>query len=140
MLYFVFNEKSVCVFVAHDPAKDEWVCQIPVFPPYQNLSDYTSSQIVQMVADGLLTGYASGDNQAATNTNMRTSQQQKMASDAQKWTDRIRVLSTNMWTMNAQVAEKFCIPLHSSNDKLTQHDSISGDHHDNKIPRIFLVW
>ena len=35
MLYFVFNERAVSVLVAHDPLKDEWVCQIPIFPPYQ---------------------------------------------------------------------------------------------------------
>lgn len=36
MLYFVFNESLVAVFVAHDPEKDEWVCQIPIFPPFRN--------------------------------------------------------------------------------------------------------
>jgi 2-polyprenyl-6-methoxyphenol hydroxylase-like FAD-dependent oxidoreductase len=35
MLYFVFNEHTVSVFVAHDPSKDEWVCQIPIFPPFR---------------------------------------------------------------------------------------------------------
>lgn len=36
MLYFSFNEGLVSVFVAHDPEKDEWVCQIPIFPPFRN--------------------------------------------------------------------------------------------------------
>jgi 2-polyprenyl-6-methoxyphenol hydroxylase-like FAD-dependent oxidoreductase len=36
MLYFVFNETTVSVFVAHDPLKDEWVCQIPIFPPFRS--------------------------------------------------------------------------------------------------------
>ena len=36
MLYFAFNEALVAVFVAHDPEKDEWVCQIPIFPPFRN--------------------------------------------------------------------------------------------------------
>ena len=36
MLYFAFNEGLVSVFVAHDPVKDEWVCQIPIFPPFRN--------------------------------------------------------------------------------------------------------
>ena len=35
MLYFVFNENMVSVFVSHDIERDEWVCQIPFFPPYQ---------------------------------------------------------------------------------------------------------
>lgn len=38
MLYFVFNQAMVAVFVAHDPHKDEWVCQIPYFPPHQQPS------------------------------------------------------------------------------------------------------
>ena len=37
MLYFVFNEKTVSVFVVHDPDNDEWVCQIPIFPPFRSL-------------------------------------------------------------------------------------------------------
>ena len=36
MLYFAFNEGLVAVFVAHDPERDEWVCQIPIFPPFRN--------------------------------------------------------------------------------------------------------
>jgi 2-polyprenyl-6-methoxyphenol hydroxylase-like FAD-dependent oxidoreductase len=36
MLYFVYNEAMVGVFVAHDPQADEWVCQIPFFPPFQS--------------------------------------------------------------------------------------------------------
>ena len=40
MLYFVFNEQTMSVFVHHDPSRDEWVCQIPVFP-FQSLEDYS---------------------------------------------------------------------------------------------------
>ena len=36
MLYFAFNEGLVSVFVAHDTEKNEWVCQIPIFPPFRN--------------------------------------------------------------------------------------------------------
>lgn len=36
MLYFVFNQALVAVFVAHDTSNDEWVCQIPIFPPFRN--------------------------------------------------------------------------------------------------------
>lgn len=36
MLYFVFNQALVAVFVAHDTQNDEWVCQIPIFPPFRN--------------------------------------------------------------------------------------------------------
>jgi 2-polyprenyl-6-methoxyphenol hydroxylase-like FAD-dependent oxidoreductase len=36
MLYFTFNETAVAVFVAHNSQKDEWVCQLPIFPPFQH--------------------------------------------------------------------------------------------------------
>lgn len=26
----------VAVYVSHDPDKDEWICQIPYFPPFQS--------------------------------------------------------------------------------------------------------
>ena len=45
MLYFVFNEELVCVLVAHDPSKDEYVCQIPIFPPFQSLQDFPESKL-----------------------------------------------------------------------------------------------
>lgn len=38
MLYFVFHEAMIAVYVSHDPQKDEWVCQIPYFPPFQELN------------------------------------------------------------------------------------------------------
>eukprot|EP01035_Chromulina_nebulosa_P019032 gene19032-24852_t len=53
MLYFVFNETMVAVFVGHDPMKDEWVCQIPIFPPYQSLQDYSNEKLLSMISDGL---------------------------------------------------------------------------------------
>ncbi len=83
MLYFVFNERTVCVFVAHDPASDEWVCQIPMFPPFQSLDDYSHQALVQLIADGLGMDYE------------------------REGKDRIKVLSSNTWTMNAQVASSF---------------------------------
>lgn len=36
MLYFVFHPQLVAVFVSHSPLHDEWVCQIPFFPPFQS--------------------------------------------------------------------------------------------------------
>lgn len=29
-------QAMVAVFVAHDATTDEWVCQIPYFPPFQS--------------------------------------------------------------------------------------------------------
>lgn len=47
MLYFVSNPAMVAVFVSHDPMKDEWVCQIPYFPPFQQPS-VSSSMFVNL--------------------------------------------------------------------------------------------
>jgi 2-polyprenyl-6-methoxyphenol hydroxylase-like FAD-dependent oxidoreductase len=36
MLYFVFHNHSIAVLVAHNIQQDEYVCQIPYFPPFQD--------------------------------------------------------------------------------------------------------
>ncbi len=90
MLYFVFNERTVCVFVHHDPSQDEWVCQIPVFPPFQSLDDYSAGDLVKIVQQGLGLGASS------------QGRRQYTVQEAD-----IRVLSFNTWTMHAQVASSF---------------------------------
>ena len=90
MLYFVFNEQTISVFVHHDPSRDEWVCQIPVFPPFQSLEDYSEGDLVKLVRDGLSLGATAEDGGKL------------MVDEAD-----IRVLSYNTWTMHAQVASSF---------------------------------
>lgn len=75
MLYFVFNEKVVAVLVAHDIDRNEWVCQIPIFPPYQSAESFDESAIQRLLVAAM--GCPS---------------------------DSIRVLSTKSWTMSARVA------------------------------------
>lgn len=82
MIYFVFNEVAVSVFVAHDPLKDEWVCQIPVFPPYRTPDDFDTDTILQILRSGL-----------GMNENTQEAQ--------------IQILSVNSWVMNAEVAAQF---------------------------------
>jgi hypothetical protein len=86
MLYFVFNASTVAVFVAHDPERDEWVCQVPVFPPFRTLADYSDERVLTTLRRGL---------------GLSAAQQQALP---------ITVLTTNTWTMHAEVAEAFQSP------------------------------
>lgn len=82
MLYFVFNEEAVLVYVAHDIDKDEWVCQIPIFPPYQTLKDdYNENKIKDIISKTI--GITKESNLI------------------------IEIHNMNTWTMHAEVAEKF---------------------------------
>jgi len=100
MLYFVFNECAVSVFVAHDPAKDEWVCQIPIFPPFRTAQDFDSAAIMRLLCSGL--GLPSAEAQAAGTAGSND--------DTAK---NIKILSVNSWVMQAQVAQRFSDPTNS---------------------------
>jgi hypothetical protein len=84
MLYFSFNEHMVSVFVAHDPISDEWVCQIPIFPPFQSLKDYTKEKLNNLLSLSL-------------------GLQSLPCNDIPK----IEIMNINHWTMHSQVAETF---------------------------------
>lgn len=84
MLYFSFNEHMVSVFVAHDPKNDEWVCQIPIFPPFQALKDYTKEKMHNLLSLSL-------GLQSLATTDVPT----------------IEIMNINHWTMHSQVAESF---------------------------------
>eukprot|EP00596_Hydrurales_sp_CCMP1899_P000793 CAMPEP_0119044178 /NCGR_PEP_ID=MMETSP1177-20130426/29244_1 /TAXON_ID=2985 /ORGANISM="Ochromonas sp, Strain CCMP1899" /LENGTH=547 /DNA_ID=CAMNT_0007013807 /DNA_START=399 /DNA_END=2039 /DNA_ORIENTATION=- len=86
MLYFVFNESLIAVFVAHDPEKDEWVCQIPIFPPFKNPEDFDKATLQRLLRKGL----GLPEENKADNKGLE-----------------IDILTVNHWTMHAQVAEKF---------------------------------
>ena len=88
MLYFVFNEVMVAVFVAHDPVKDEWVCQIPVFPPFRCPEDYDRPTLMKLLRHGL--GFHTGYAPQSVPT--------------------IDIHTVNSWTMHAEVAERFQSP------------------------------
>ena len=53
MLHFIYNQKSIVVFVSHDVSEGEWVAQIPIFPPFSNTSDYTDDNIMELLYCGL---------------------------------------------------------------------------------------
>lgn len=86
MLYFVFNQKMIGVFVAHDPLRNEWVCQIPIFPPYQSIEDYCENDIKEIIIAGI------DSNPSSKNAYNQTD---------------IQILSVKTWTMNAEVSSKY---------------------------------
>lgn len=53
MLHFVYNSQLVGAFVCHDGRKGEWVLQIPFFPPYQTMDDFSLEKVRGMVWAGL---------------------------------------------------------------------------------------
>lgn len=94
MLYFVFNEEVVCVLVAHDLKRHEWVMQLPIFPPFQTLKDYNEDRLVSIIQASLSKGYI------VSNSIYDGSKKEVTKSD-------IEVLSYNTWTMHSEVANSF---------------------------------
>ena len=80
MLYFVFNETAVCVFVAHDPAAHEWVAQIPIFPPFQSQSDFEQGNVAETLIRKCM---------------------------GLKADEEVNILSIRTWRMHAEVAQRF---------------------------------
>jgi 2-polyprenyl-6-methoxyphenol hydroxylase-like FAD-dependent oxidoreductase len=85
MLYFTFNEYNVSIFVSHDPIHHEWVAQIPIFPPYQTLEEFSSQDIQDMLRKGM-----------------------GVDKDIP-----LHVHSVRTWTMQAQVAETYSNTFHN---------------------------
>ncbi len=54
MLYFVFNHKTIAVFIAHDIEEGDWVVQIPYFPPQQQPSDFDEEKCLAILKNALL--------------------------------------------------------------------------------------
>jgi len=103
MLHFVMNDALVAIFVSHDPNKDEWVAQIPIFPPFQKLEDFDSKTAAHLLQSGI------GEQIGAVGVS----------------SDKLQILSINAWTMHAEVAEKFSI---ISSD--TDNNSNTGNKND----------
>lgn len=83
MLYFVFNERAVAVFIAHDIKSGEWVVQIPYFPPHQSPPDFTEGVCLKLIQDALT-------NETAVKDQLN-----------------IEIKSIKPWTMSGLVAERF---------------------------------
>lgn len=77
MLYFIYNASAVCVLVAHDLKKGEFACQIPIFEPLQDPSDFTEERM-KLILQSL-----------------------------SKITIDLHINSIKCWSLNAAVAESF---------------------------------
>eukprot|EP00903_Cladosiphon_okamuranus_P019518 g17949.t1 len=80
MLYFVYNEETICVLVAHNVQKGEWACQVPFFPPHQTAEFFTPERSVAIIRAALGPGCSRLD---------------------------IDIRSVRPWTMNALVADSY---------------------------------
>jgi len=84
MLHFVYNSQLVGAFVCHDGRKGEWVLQVPFFPPYQTMDDFSIDKVRDMIWAGL--GVV--DSHAAKECDFD-------------------VLSIRPWTMSSLVAQRY---------------------------------
>ncbi|CBJ25915.1 Monooxygenase [Ectocarpus siliculosus] len=80
MLYFVYNEETICVLVAHNVRKGEWACQVPFFPPHQTAEFFTRERSLSIIREALGPGGGVLD---------------------------IEICSVRPWTMNALVADRY---------------------------------
>lgn len=49
MIYFIYNPEALVVIVMHNAQEGEFVMQVPFFPPLTNPSDYSQSEIKDLV-------------------------------------------------------------------------------------------
>jgi len=85
MLYSVFHPNIVAMIVCHSVG--EYVFQVPFFPPYQTLEDFSRETVQQMVFDAM--GIEIND----------TANQKK---------SKLQVVSVKAWTMSSLIAEDYC--------------------------------
>lgn len=83
MLYFIYNEVMISVFICHDMKEGNWVLQIPYMPPYQ--SPPSEDDCFRILHYGLL-----GYNPPSTNSNTP-----------------FRIISIKPWVMTASIAEEY---------------------------------
>ena len=83
MLHFVYNSQLVGCFVCHNGRKGDWVLQIPFFPPYQTMDDFSIDIVREMIWAGL---------------GMDKNEKKECEFD---------VLSIRPWTMSSLVAQSY---------------------------------
>lgn len=90
MLHFIYNQHCILVFVSHDVFEGEWVAQIPIFPPYQDMASFSEGDIMRMLQIGL-TGEDLSDEDE----------------DPFLEPDSIEIKSIRPWCMSSQVATNY---------------------------------
>ena len=87
MLYSVFHPNIVAMIVCHSVG--EYVFQVPFFPPYQSLEDYSQERVQQMVVDAM--GISSDDH----------------ANQPMVHAAKLEIVSVKAWTMSSLLADKY---------------------------------
>jgi len=95
MLHFVYNQQCILVFVSHDASEGEWVAQVPIFPPYQDIDSFSENDIMRMLQIGL-TGKDFRDWLTVTDGH-------SISGEA----DSIQIKSIRPWCMSSQVATNY---------------------------------
>ncbi|CAM9098191.1 unnamed protein product [Laminaria digitata] len=111
MLYFVYNEETICVLVAHNVQEGEWACQVPFFPPHQTAENFSVEQATTLIRHALGSG--------GSHLN-------------------IDVCSIRPWTMNALVADKYLSSAPASRGGIQAGDDSRGEGN-TTIGGVFLV-
>ena len=104
MLHFVFNPAVIAVVVSH--SGDEFVAQLPFFPPLQTLrEDFSFAQCLELVrsAVGSVPRSSVGNSVADGNAAAKFGDSTTRAATI----DDLRIESVREWKMSALVADKF---------------------------------
>lgn len=121
MLYFTYHKHTVCIFVLHNSKNDEWVCQIPIVPPFQSLENWKKNGENALM---VLLKQCIGIDDVQNELSNRSKTLIKLCPE---------ILSVRKWDMHAQVAESF------DNSSLKSNQSVSENSYSKLSPNIFLI-
>lgn len=106
-----FIQKTVAVLVAHAPQDDEWVAQVPFFPPFQSIKVSAHAFIVAtnavMYLSTLLQDFTHDKVIGILEACVGFSLKDIAATNMANGKGSLEILSVNSWCMSAQVAERF---------------------------------
>ena len=105
MLHFIYNPQLVGVFVCHDGRKGEWVLQIPFFPPFQTMNDFTEENVKEMIWAGL--GVVRPARTAGTTGASSSNDGDGDGDNNHDHVHDIDILSIRPWTMSSLVAQTY---------------------------------
>jgi len=85
MLHFVYNSNFVGAYVCHNLQQGEWVLQIPFFPPFDSIDDFTEEKVRSLITVGIL-------------------------NDSSEFnTSDVNILHVKPWSMSALVSESYLL-------------------------------
>ena len=87
MLYFIYNEVMISVFICHDMEEGNWVLQIPYMPPYQ--SPPSDEECSHILLSGLIGAMGTTSKSSSFSSNC------------------FEIVSIRPWVMTASIAEEY---------------------------------